>query len=215
MYWRDHDITFKAADVGWAGLRPSVDSLAPDITDSDYIEADVSVTAAITPTLTFEKTINLFGEQTLSPYIVYPLMIIGLNDADTLQPIITADTPLLKLLVEQMLNPVTTKSAYIESETVASTTLYPAILTDILDLSVHVDETLLITVGTLNLFAYIFGDDNIAPVFIDDAISVILQETILKRLDNSWAEATIYMKESDGTWTSKPIYMKQIDKSWM
>lgn len=215
MYWRDYDLTYQADDVIWAGLQPSTDSLVSSITDSAYIESDTFSSETITPTLTFEKTIDLFSEQTLSPSIVYPLMVIGVDDADTLQATIITDTPVLKLLVEQAVNPAITKSVYIESNTATSTNLYPSI-TEALIFSLYGDEDLSVSIETLNPIAYTFGEDTVIPVLIDDAESIILQDTYLKRLaDSSWDMATIYLKESDGSWSSKPIYMKQIDKSWM
>ena len=207
-------------------LYPSVDSalvidlystitIVPDLIETLYIESNILISDILQPTITADKFIKLIIEQILNPYIVYPLIVIGLDSADSLQPMVIADSPLLKLFAEQVVNPIAIESAYIESETVTNTILYPAILTDILELSVHKDKTLLITVGTLNLIAYIFGDDSITPVLIDDAISIILQDTYLKRLDNTWDVATIYIKESDGLWSAKPIYMKQMDQTWM
>jgi len=179
MYWRDYDVTFKADDVVWAGFQPSADSLILDITDSNYIESNLTVIAVIadiTPTLTSEKTIGLFGEQTL--------------------------------------NPKTIELVYIESETKTSANIYPT-LVSVLEASLLANGELVTDINNVGLIGYNYGDDNLQPILIDQAAIIPLQDTILKRLGDNWAEATIYLKESDGSWSSKPIYMKQIDKSWM
>jgi hypothetical protein len=214
MYWRNYDITFQADDVVWAGFRPSTDNLISNITDLSYIKANIDIAASIVPTLTVEKTINLFDEEILSPYTVYPLVVIGPSGAACLQPTVISDTPLLKLLVEQMLSPAAIESAYIESDTKASIGLFPT-LDNVLEASLFDSEELIANVDSIGLIACLYGDDSLQPILISQGTSTILQETILKRLNVSWAEVIIYMKEFDGTWSSKPIYMKQIDKSWM
>lgn len=215
MYWRDYDLTYQADGVSWAGLRSSTDSLISNITNSDYIELDISRTETIIPSLHSEKTISLFGDQPLNVSIMYPLVVVGVNNTDTLQTTVTVGSPALKLYVDQAINPTITKSVYIESNTEANTKLYPNITENLIS-SLYGDETLSISIGTLNPIAYNFGEDIIIPMILDSATSVILQDTYLKRLASSgWDAAAIYVKESDGSWSSKPIYMKQLDKSWV
>lgn len=217
MYWRDHDITYQADDVSWAALRPFADSPVVAAVDSVSVEANTYSGETATPVIsTPEKVINLFDVKALSPYIVNPLLEVGVYGEDTAQVAIFNDVPLLRLLVLSAIYPAAAESAYIESETFVADVLYPGITDTLLDVSVCVDETLSAAVNAFYILVHFYGEDALYSVLGDEATATTLQDTVLKHLaDTGWEAASIYMKQSDGTWQVKPLYMKQMETSWM